>query len=828
MSSAAIRERCGGKFLILSRSIFERARSISGSTYFGFSCRKIMSLGAMVGRFHSNSLGVAVLVLLASGYLVFTQPLPSPNIGSGGVQPAVPGSTTPSLGPSLHAAESGDKPRISNILPTDMSLNKAGEVEAAPETTESLRGEEALEIEFDFAAGLGLRLFGMDFFSRPGGGGGLDVLPVYEDYRVGPGDEILIRAWGQVDMNLRLTVDRNGDINIPRVGVIPVANLQASQLEGFIKARVGQLFRNFEMNVTLGRLRSIQVFVVGQARRPGKYTVSAWSSLVNALIASGGPSAVGTMRSIQVKRAGQVVATFDLYDLLMKGDKSKDIAIKHGDVIHIPARGNAAGITGQVKVPAVYELKGGETVEDLLQYAENFTATAFKGRIHIERIKDHRLREIKVLDWSLPASKAEPVRNGDMVHVVPISPRFDKVVTLAGHVSVPRRENWREGMRITDLIPRRTDLIPHSYWTRKNRLVNQRGSAGGNVAAAGTGEFRLRSDEVRRFRDLEMVRGAEKLLDEINWEYATIQRIDTESLQNELITFNLGKALRENDPEHNLLLRPGDVISIFKRGNKLAPRSVRQEFVTLRGEVISPGVYELRPNETLVDLVLRAGGFTPEAYPYASVFSRESVRQEQQKRLDEGIVRMEKELAQVSARAQARTTSVESKSNIAAQIEARARSINTMRSTVATGRITLNLPANTTRPQSLPDVKLKDGDNFFVPSQIDEVHVMGEVFNQQSTIWKRGNTILDTMATAGGPTRHANMKQLFLIRADGTVVSYGQMGRRFIKTPMYPGDTLVVPEEMDFANWKYELKEWAQIFADFAIGAAAIRVLRGN
>ena len=773
-------------------------------------------------------------MLLASGFLVFAQPnpgVPPPAIGAGGGQPLGPGGASPSIGgqpslvPVLPAVGSGGNPRISNIRSTDTPLNKAGEVQSTSETAESMRGEEALEVEFDFASGMGLGLFGMDFFSRPAGGAGLDVIPVYEDYRVGPGDEILIRAWGQVDMNLRLTVDRNGDINIPKVGVTPVANLQSNQLEGFIKARVGRLFRNFEMNVTLGRLRSIQVFVVGQARRPGKYTVSAWSSLVNALIASGGPSEVGTMRSIQVKRAGQVVATFDLYDLLMKGDKSKDIAIKHGDVIHIPARGNLAGIAGQVKVPAIYELKGGETVGDLLQYAEGFTATAFKGRIHLERIKDHKLREMKVLDWTLAASKAEPVRDGDMVHVVPVSPRFDKVVTMVGHVSVPRRENWKEGMRISDLIPRRADLIPSSYWTRKNGLVNQRGGAGGSVAQAGTGEIRLESNEVRRFRYLELVRGAQKLLDEINWEYATIQRIDPESLENELVTFNLGKALRENDPEHNLLLRPGDVIRIFKRGNKLVPKAIRQEFVTLRGEVANPGMYELRSGETLGQLVLRAGGFTPDAYPYASVFTRESVRQEQQKRLDEGIARVERELAQSGARLQARAVDPETKESISAQMQARAKSIATMRSTVATGRITLGLNRNLTQPQSLPNLVLKDGDSFFVPSTISEVHVMGEVFNQQSTIWKPGNTILDKMASAGGPTRHADMKQIFVIRADGTVTSYGLHGRKFIRLSMYPGDTLVVPEKLDFANWKYEVKEWVKIFSDFALGVAAIRVI---
>jgi protein involved in polysaccharide export with SLBB domain len=174
---------------------------------------------------------------------------------------------------------------------------------------------------------------------------------------------------------------------------------------------------------------------------------------------------------------------------------------------------------------------------------------------------------------------------------------------------------------------------------------------------------------------------------------------------------------------------------------------------------------------------------------------------------------------------QARSLAPDVKAGISAQMQAKMKAISTMRSTVATGRITLGLNRNITQAQSLPTLILKDGDRFFVPATISEVHVMGEVFNQQSTIWKRGDTILDKMASAGGPTQYADMKQLFLIRADGTVVSYTQQGRKFIHLPIYAGDTLVVPEKLDFATWKYELKEWVKIFSDFALGVAAIRVI---
>ena len=324
---------------------------------------------------------------------------------------------------------------------------------------------------------------------------------------------------------------------------------------------------------------------------------------------------------------------------------------------------------------------------------------------------------------------------------------------------------------------------------------------------------------------IELARG---LLNEINWQYATITRLNPATLRNDLITFNLAGAIRENDPEENYILRPGDVVTIYSQSDVGVPKALKDSLVVLRGEVENPGIYRIKYGETLAELVQRVGGFTPDAYPYASVFARRSVKEEQQKRLVEGITRMQKELTQATAKLQARTLDATAQEGIMAQMEAKTKSMSIMRSTTATGRITLNLNRDIDLAKSLPEIELKDGDSFYVPSKFNEIHVMGEVFNQQSTIWKEGATILDTLATAGGPTRHADMKQLFLIRADGTVVSYGQTGGKFIKTPMYPGDTLVVPEEVDFTNWKYELKEWAKIFSDFAVGAAAIRVLGGD
>ena len=353
-------------------------------------------------------LGASSLLLPVYSQVAPPAPQPAAVPGPGGAVPV----------PGVPAVPNPGVPSILNV-PEIKSPLESTEPESL--TPKALAGDQALEVKIDFATGSGLGLFGQSFFSAAGPLNPLEIVPVYEDYTVGPGDEILIRAWGQVDINLRLVVDRNGAINIPKVGVLPMANLKANQLEGFIKGQVGRIFKNFEMNVTLGRLRSNQVLVVGQASRPGKYTISAWSSLVNTLIASGGPSGVGSVRKIQVKRGGQVINEFDLYDLLLKGDESKDIRLQHGDMIFIPIRGDLVGVSGSVKVPAIYELKGGESVGDILNFAGGFTALAYPGRVVIERIKDHIKREIIELNLAQDG-RAELVRDGDLIQVVPISP----------------------------------------------------------------------------------------------------------------------------------------------------------------------------------------------------------------------------------------------------------------------------------------------------------------------------------------------------------------------------------------------------------------------
>jgi protein involved in polysaccharide export with SLBB domain len=316
-------------------------------------------------------------------------------------------------------------------------------------------------------------IYGHDLFRGvPSTFAPVDQIPVTPDYVIGPGDEIRIRVWGQVNFNADVKVDRSGDIYLPQVGRIHVTGIPFSDLSQHIRSEIARVFRNFDLTVDLGQLRSIQVFVVGQAQRPGAYTVSSLSTLVNAVFASGGPSVQGTMRDVQLKRDGKIVTELDLYDLLIRGDKSKDAKLLPGDVIFIPAAGPQVALIGSVRNPAIYELGktgAGTSVRQLLESAGGLSTIASGSRMSVERIEDRQYRQ--AMEIALDANGlATPLQDGDVLRVLAIVPSFDKTVTLRGNLANPGRFAWRQGMKLSELIPDRPSLITRNYWWRRAQL----------------------------------------------------------------------------------------------------------------------------------------------------------------------------------------------------------------------------------------------------------------------------------------------------------------------------------------------------------------------
>jgi len=633
-----------------------------------------------------------------------------------------------------------------------------------------------------------------------------DRIPVTADYVIGPGDELLIRAWGQIDLDVHARVDRNGAIYIPKVGNLNVAGLRYDQVQSFLKAHIGRIYQNFDLNVSMGELRSIDIFVVGQAKRPGRYTVSSLSTLANAVFASGGPSPAGSMRHIELKRGSTVVTDFDLYDLLLKGDKSKDVPLLPQDVIYFAPVGPQVAISGEVNDPAIYELKNQTSLGEALQLAGGLTPTAYGGKVYVEQIKDREARSIEEVKLD-STGLARPLKDGDVVNFTAISPRFVNAVTLRGNVATPGRYPWHDGMRVSDLIPNKEFLITGAYWNQQNAITLQ----------TQTGTTKTAVNDVR------------KNAPEINWDYAVIQRISQQDLSTELLPFNLGKAVLQHEASSDLLLQPGDIVTIFSQADLRVPREQQTKLVRLEGEFASSGVYRAQPGETLRDLVIKSGGLAPSAYLYAAVFTRESTRIQQQERLSLLVSQMEKELDRQATQAAENAKTAEEANAARLATETRRAELEKLRQLKAEGRIVLNLHPDDTGVEAIPAIPLEDGDQLYVPSRPIIVSVFGDVYNQGSFLQRPGKTVDRYLRDAGGPTRNADKDKIFVVLANGAVVSKDAAPHfwsgGFSSMVLMPGDTVIVPEQLNpGAGWR-KFKDFSQILFDFGLAAAAVHVL---
>lgn len=377
--------------------------------------------------------------------------------------------------------DSSSSPRTPNLSTPGAYSQDQFAPSVPPLNPSQLRRKEGppkVETEFEQmvadSVGRPLPLFGQSLFIQaPSTFSPVDWMQVPSDYILGPGDELQIKIWGQVEASLRVIVDRSGQIYIPQVGQVSVAGLHYGELEDHLKRDVGKVFKNFNLTANIGHLRSIQVLVVGEATYPGTYTISSLSTLVNAVFASGGPAPQGSLRHIQLRRDGATISDFDFYDLLIKGDKSKDVRLQPGDVIYFPHVGPLVAISGSVNMPAIYEMKENSTLNDLIEAAGNLSTVADTSKITIDRFVDHQAR--KTLEFPYDAqSQSQPLQDGDIVRVFSIVPRFEDTVTLRGNVANPGRYPWKPGMRVRDLIPNAQALLTRRYWRSRAAIVNGR------------------------------------------------------------------------------------------------------------------------------------------------------------------------------------------------------------------------------------------------------------------------------------------------------------------------------------------------------------------
>lgn len=713
--------------------------------------------------------------------------------------------------------------------------------------------------------GVDLQLFGSQFFQADASSFyPPSNTPVAGDYVVGPGDELLIRVWGAVDADVKAVVDRNGQISLPRVGTFAVAGVRADELDKYLRAKIGRVFTNFQLSVALGQLRAVQVYVVGQAATPGVYTLPSHSTMLTAVVAAGGPGPNGSMRKVGLRRNGQLVSELDIYDFLTQGDKARDLALQAGDVVVFYPAGPRIALAGVIDTPGIFELKDKEEpLSTVLKYAGGTTVLTNPQQVQLDRIDPSRPQSPRYVEpFKLDAKGLQKLlRDGDILTLMPMSQQFNNTVTLRGHVAYPIRMPFKAGMRIEDLIPSRDALIKPTSIQRKNELVqvqpffarkkdkqDKRQTGGADTAgskydgtdagdtADGTQAADDKSPKAAVSLAAEATKDAQE--DAINWDYAVIERIDGKYFSTRWIPFNLGLALQSKDDPNNLELQPGDIVTIYGQDEMQVPQAKRSRLVSVEGEVMAPGIYQLRPGETLAQVIERAGGITPQAYLYGLEFSREDVRQSQEQNLRDAIERLE---VQASAQVAKVSTSTGDSTDTQHQTQvaevAAKQELEALRRIVPNGRLALELKPQMDALSQLPEVPLEAGDRIVVPSRPGFVTVVGAVANRNALLWREGRTAGDYLKLAG-VQELADRHQAFIVRADGTVVhaadhsSFFGIGSGIEGEDIYPGDALVVPNQLDFETWGHaltrNLKDWSQILYQFGIGVSSYITIKNN
>jgi len=708
-------------------------------------------------------------------------------------------------------------------------------------------------------------------------------VPVGPDYVIGPGDRFTIFVWGRIDLSHQVEVGRDGEISIPKIGVLKVWGLTFSQMRDYIIGQLSRYYKDFQLNLSMDRLRTIRVYVVGEAVNPGSYSLSSLSTVYNALFAAGGPSKRGTLRKIQLLRNGKAIRTVDLYEFLLKGDRSQDERLQSGDTIFIPVIGPVAGIAGNIKRPAIYELKGPMNLGELIELSGGVSPIGYLQRVQIERVVAHEKRIVEDFDLSSFAKGeardpklAVKLQDADLVKIFPIYPKTEKIVYLEGHVKRPGGYEIKEGMRVLDLIPSIKDLLPEPYLKyayvvrlippdlrpstlpvnlEKLYLHNDQGEniplqeldrllifglkdmrEIPQVTASGELNKPAKFPWVENMRVKDLIYQAGNLKRSAYLAEAEITRLvkGGKEVASKLIYVDLNEVLKEN-PAHNILLEEDDQLTI-----RQIPRWYVDKKVSVMGEVKFPGAYTYQKGERLSSVLERAGGFTPDAYLLAAFFTRESVRKVQEKRIQEFIEEQERELIKEGVRLTEGALSKDEAEQRQKAMAQKKELIARLKAATVTGRVIIRLAALEKFKGSEYDLELEDGDTFLIPPTPSSVLVMGRVYNANAILYSKDKPLNYYLSKVGGPAENADEKRIYLVRADGSVISRTQeslFGFRwdpdtsrwasggFMETPIGPGDTILVPEKCERIYWSRELKDWTQILYQIAVAAGVIVAL---
>ncbi|WP_413764242.1 SLBB domain-containing protein [Vibrio vulnificus] len=775
----------------------------------------------------------------------------------------------------------------------------------------------------------GLKRFGLDLFAgSPTTFAPISDVPVPADYTVGAGDEIVIQLFGKENTTHRLRVNRAGIINFPSLGPVQVAGMTFSDVRDSLNQRVKEQMIGVRSDISLGEMRTMQVFVMGDAYKPGAYTVSALTTISQAIYYSGGFSESGALRNVQLKRNGQVIRKLDMYDLLLKGDARNDIRLLPGDVVFIGALGHTISIDGEVNRPAIYEIKPGETYKQAIQMAGGFTANAYSDQIEVKRYAAKGARDALTLNFSQSHDQQTKVKDGDVVNVLKKSEELTRYVQIEGDVRHPGFIEWKSGLRIADLFQsvdtsfNSTADVNYAVVVRevnpqRDIEVYQVNLANAILSPTSKDNLKLNSrDRVLVFNrfnneDLDTLADQETVTKAKTLEQAQLQaqqeQLKEQEAMSSSVAVSSATALEKNSKQPKIVFRgkeitkddfealkqntrrtllapvllqlqqqsrlglapqiaevfgevkhPGrypitprmtistlieaaggltynaftinaelartvinskderafidveridlrqaikgstadDAVIVGRdRLNILEKPNVKlQSTVTLQGEVRFPGTYTVRQGETLGELLERAGGLTEFAHPQGAIFTREALRLQEQKLLNQYAADIRAETAKKTFRADSNMGSVISDPDKTLKfVEEASRSKALGRMVVQLNRIL--------KDEHSADFMLEDGDFLFVPTFRNTVSIMGEVQVPITYLLDNKLDVDDYLNKAGGAKKQADEDRIFVVRADGSVYK-PTSGYWFGNSheELKAGDTIVVPIDTDYRD----------------------------
>jgi len=730
-----------------------------------------------------------------------------------------------------------------------------------------------------------LKPFGYDLFEGvPSTFAPVSDIQVPKDYIVGPGDTFDIQLYGNQPYTYSLTVERDGRINFPKLGPITVSGMTFDEAREAIEQKVTQQMIGTRVSVTMGDLRSIRVFVLGEANKPGSYTVSGLSTMTNALFVSGGVKKIGSLRNIELKRNGHLVTVLDLYDLLLQGDTSGDRQLMPGDVIFIPPIGNIVSVDGAVHRPAIYEIKNEKTVGQAIDLAGGLLPDADEKQVHLERILPSRLREMQDVNLTIGSSRSMPLANGDKLRVPAIRPTLENSVTLSGYVFRPGSFEYHPGLRLSDVLPSFDEVRPnadlHYVMIRREvppeervevvsadlqRALTARGSPADILLQPRdqvivfdlsanrdrllapliqTLELQATPDRPEQIVSVDgrvkspgryplepgmhvsdLIRAGGSLEDAAYRGVAELTRyriVDGNARETSLITVDLA-AIRRGEKSADIALEPYDVLVVKPIAMWKEPGSIE-----LAGEVRFPGRYPIHQGETLSSVLKRAGGFTDIAFPQGAVYIREDLKKREKEQIELLSNRLQSDLAALSLEAVASSAATANSggANGASQaLVVGQQLLAQLRDSKPVGRLVIDVQQVTNKPGSPGDVLLRDGDRLLIPKRTEEITILGEVQSPTSHVYRTGLSRDDYIAMSGGVTQKADRRRIYVVRANGDVVSASRSGwfRKSQSLEMLPGDTIVVPIDTERVNALPIWQAVTTIIYNLAVALLAVR-----